>query len=236
MGAAGRWPCPPGWAGQPASSLAAAARSPPWSPRPPPCLPPPCPTLAPATRRRRGAGPGHRTGGPGRASQFRRPVDPPCRRPWACLRHPDGHHPVVLGRQRRRPARHRQHHQPGRAPADHCPRPAGWTSMTAGYHHTCATRTRALWCSRHYVVIFDHLRPSGHIMPDHAGDRGAAWMVLAPHDHLHIKQMRTCPRDGRGWLCKVPARSKFEDGIAGGGKVLALCPRTARIAHSRRLS
>jgi hypothetical protein len=33
-----------------------------------------------------------------------------------------------------------------------------------------------------------HLRPSGHIMPDHAGDRGAAWMVLAPHDHLHIKQ------------------------------------------------
>jgi len=35
-------------------------------------------------------------------------------------------------------------------------------------------------------VIFDHLRPSGHIMPDHAGDRGAVLPVLAPHDHLHI--------------------------------------------------
>ena len=40
-------------------------------------------------------------------------------------------------------------------------------------------------------VIFDHLRPSGHIMPDHAGDRGAACMVLAPHDHLHIKHERS---------------------------------------------
>jgi hypothetical protein len=39
-------------------------------------------------------------------------------------------------------------------------------------------------------VIFDHLRPSGHIMPDHAGDRGTALLVLAPHDHLHIKQSR----------------------------------------------
>ena len=39
-------------------------------------------------------------------------------------------------------------------------------------------------------VIFDHLRPSGHIMPDHAGDRGAALMVFVPHDHLHIKQIR----------------------------------------------
>ncbi len=43
-------------------------------------------------------------------------------------------------------------------------------------------------------VIFDHLRPSGHIMPDHGGDRGAAWMVLAPHDHLHIKQIRSSVR------------------------------------------
>jgi len=40
-------------------------------------------------------------------------------------------------------------------------------------------------------VIFDHLRPSGHIMPDHAGDRGAVLLILAPHDHLHIKQIRT---------------------------------------------
>jgi hypothetical protein len=43
-------------------------------------------------------------------------------------------------------------------------------------------------------VTFGHLRPSGHIMPDHAGDRGAAWMVLAPHDHLHIKQIRAFSR------------------------------------------
>jgi hypothetical protein len=27
-------------------------------------------------------------------------------------------------------------------------------------------------------VIFDHLRPSGHIMPDHVGDRGAARLDL----------------------------------------------------------
>jgi hypothetical protein len=33
-------------------------------------------------------------------------------------------------------------------------------------------------------VTFGHLRPSGHIMPDHAGDRGAVFLVLAPHDHL----------------------------------------------------
>jgi hypothetical protein len=39
-------------------------------------------------------------------------------------------------------------------------------------------------------VIEDHLRPSGHIMPDHAGDRGAEARVLEPRDHLHIKQIR----------------------------------------------
>jgi hypothetical protein len=39
-------------------------------------------------------------------------------------------------------------------------------------------------------VIEDHLRPSGHIMPDHAGDQGAAHLVLAPHDHLHINHVR----------------------------------------------
>ena len=32
-------------------------------------------------------------------------------------------------------------------------------------------------------VTFGHLRPSGHIMPDHAGDRGAVFLVFAPHDH-----------------------------------------------------
>src|SRR5258708_4664728 len=30
-------------------------------------------------------------------------------------------------------------------------------------------------------------------MPDHSGDRGAAWMVLATHDHLHIKHERSYP-------------------------------------------
>jgi hypothetical protein len=40
-------------------------------------------------------------------------------------------------------------------------------------------------------VIEDHLRPSGHIMPDHAGDRGEVILVLAPHDHLHINQKRS---------------------------------------------
>ncbi len=39
-------------------------------------------------------------------------------------------------------------------------------------------------------VIEDHLRPSGHIMPDHAGDRGAEFWVLEPHDHLHINHER----------------------------------------------
>ena len=34
------------------------------------------------------------------------------------------------------------------------------------------------------------VRPSGHIMPDHVGDRGELPPVLAPHDHLHIKQIR----------------------------------------------
>jgi hypothetical protein len=39
-------------------------------------------------------------------------------------------------------------------------------------------------------VIFDHLRPSGHIMPDRVGDRGAVRQILEPHDHLHINHER----------------------------------------------
>jgi hypothetical protein len=31
-------------------------------------------------------------------------------------------------------------------------------------------------------------------MPDHAGDRGAALPAFAPHDRLHIKQIRTVAR------------------------------------------
>ncbi|HXL18579.1 MAG TPA: hypothetical protein VN961_13780, partial [Streptosporangiaceae bacterium] len=40
-------------------------------------------------------------------------------------------------------------------------------------------------------VIEDHLRPSGHIMPDHVGDRGAMRQILEPRDHLHINHERT---------------------------------------------
>ncbi len=36
-------------------------------------------------------------------------------------------------------------------------------------------------------------------MPDHGGDRGAALLVLAPHDRLHIKQNRMGPRGRWGW-------------------------------------
>jgi hypothetical protein len=42
-------------------------------------------------------------------------------------------------------------------------------------------------------VIFGHLRPSGHIVPDHGGDGGAALLVLAPHDHLYIKHVGSMP-------------------------------------------
>jgi hypothetical protein len=49
---------------------------------------------------------------------------------------------------------------------------------------TTRTHSGIMW------VTFGHLRPSGHIMPDHGGDRGAVLLVLAPHDHLHIKQER----------------------------------------------
>jgi hypothetical protein len=67
-----------------------------------------------------------------------------------------------------------------------------WVCIT-GHRHALKQRPLfgIMW------VIFDHLRPSGHIMPDHAGDRGAACMVLAPHDHLYIMQSRTsCRRCG----------------------------------------
>jgi hypothetical protein len=43
-------------------------------------------------------------------------------------------------------------------------------------------------------VIEDHLRPSGHIMPDHADDRGTVLLILAPHGHLHINQIRAFSR------------------------------------------
>ena len=46
-------------------------------------------------------------------------------------------------------------------------------------------------------VIFDHLRPSGHIMPDHVGDRGAVRRILKPYDHLRINHVRSTPRCSR---------------------------------------
>lgn len=44
---------------------------------------------------------------------------------------------------------------------------------------------------RRYVGDLRSPAPLGHIMPDHEGDRSAVFMVLAPHDHLHIKHERT---------------------------------------------
>src|SRR5690242_8841088 len=72
-------------------------------------------------------------------------------------------------------------------------------------------------------VIFDHLRPSGHIMPDHAGDRGAAWMVLAPHDHLHIKQMRTSGEEP--WVLAALVMQRWFGPVAG--------QRNASTCHGR---
>src|SRR5205823_11849257 len=52
-----------------------------------------------------------------------------------------------------------------------------------------------------------HLRPSGRVMLDHAGDRGAVLLALEPYDHLHINYVsaltfalrrdRTCRRGRR---------------------------------------
>ena len=59
-------------------------------------------------------------------------------------------------------------------------------------------------------VIFGHLRPPGHIMPDHAGDRGAVPSGPAPRDHLHINQLRmfSGPWDSKIWM---PRRRCLED-------------------------
>jgi hypothetical protein len=56
-------------------------------------------------------------------------------------------------------------------------------------------------------VIEDHLRPSGHIMPDHAGDRGAELLVLAPHDHLHINPCEGALGAPNGLICVPKGRS-----------------------------
>ena len=50
-------------------------------------------------------------------------------------------------------------------------------------------------------VTFGHLRPSGHIMPDHAGDRGAVFLVLAPHDHLAYQAESDAPAWSLGLAC-----------------------------------
>jgi hypothetical protein len=60
----------------------------------------------------------------------------------------------------------------------------------------CACKVAWMNCPHRGImwVIEDHLRPSGHIVPDHAGDRGAVSTVLAPHDHLHINPDRAFAR------------------------------------------
>ena len=52
-------------------------------------------------------------------------------------------------------------------------------------------------------VFEGHRALRAHIMPDHGGDRGAVLLVLAPHDHLHINQIRT-PRCC--WSCSGDQR------------------------------
>jgi hypothetical protein len=65
--------------------------------------------------------------------------------------------------------------------------------------HKHASRERPLFGIM--WVSFAHLRSPGHIMPDHAGDRGAVFLVLAPHDHLHIKQIRSMSGVRGGLMC-----------------------------------
>ena len=78
-------------------------------------------------------------------------------------------------------------------------------------------------------VIEDHLRPSGHIMPDHAGDRGAVLLVLAPHDHLHINHVRACA-PGPRVLSRIHRRlSKGWQSRSAGG--LSACGRARQRAY-----
>src|SRR5579864_7191682 len=53
--------------------------------------------------------------------------------------------------------------------------PTGWDSRVHGWCLGRAPHRGIMW------VTFGHLRPPGHTMPDHAGDRGAVFLVLAPH-------------------------------------------------------
>ena len=70
------------------------------------------------------------------------PGDGPASTPAATqLRHPDREHPVVLGRQRPRPARHRQPHPPEPAAAGHHPGSRQGGPASPPGDHTCATRT-----------------------------------------------------------------------------------------------
>ena len=57
-----------------------------------------------------------------------------------------------------------------------------------GHPPPCTRQFRTFTLRGTMWVIFDHLRPSDHIMPDHAGDRGTVRLILAPHDYLHFKQ------------------------------------------------
>jgi hypothetical protein len=53
-------------------------------------------------------------------------------------------------------------------------------------------------------MTFGHLRPSGHIIPDHAGARSAVLLVLAPHDHLSY-QAEECAWNGPSVVCLIVA-------------------------------
>jgi hypothetical protein len=79
-------------------------------------------------------------------------------------------------------------------------------------------------------VTFGHLRPSGHIMPDHAGDRGAVLLVLAPHDHLHIKH-RSLDMTLR--YAKIASRTAADECFAVTGKADAPLRPGARAARRR---
>ena len=86
---------------------------------------------------------------------------------------------------------------------------------TAG---SCATRTPARSCSYPdrpqaagtggrsisgiMWVIFDHLRPSGHIMPDHVGDRGAARLDLGASRSPTYQPEECASASGRSTLIR----------------------------------
>ena len=90
------------------------------------------------------------------------PAPPPAR---PHLRHPHRRHPVVLGRQPLRPARHRQPQQPGPAPAGHHP-----GAGRLGQRHRRLQPHLRHPHRRHPVVLgLEPLRPARHRQPHRPG-------------------------------------------------------------------